>query len=89
MSLIAWSIIGLVAGVGAGRLFNGGVLMYVRDVLLGLVGATLGGTLFHTLLSVDVTIMHAGSMVTAALGAVLLLGGIHFFRRGANASRPA
>lgn len=89
MSLIAWCIIGLVAGVGASRLFNGSVLIYVRNILLGMVGATVGGTLFHTLLSVDVTIMHVGSMVTAALGAVLLLGGIHFVRRGADASRPA
>lgn len=89
MPLIAWSIIGLVVGVAICRLFNGGVLAYLRDVLLAMMGATIGGTLFHTLLSVDVTVVHVGSMVTATLGAVLLSGGVYFVRRGANASRPA
>lgn len=89
MSLMVWSIIGLSVGVATCRLLRGGILAGLRDAVLGVIGATVGGTLFHTLASVDVAIVHAGSMVAATLGAVLLLATSHIVRRGADASGPA
>ena len=69
--LIGWLLIGLIAGWLAGKLSRGHGFGCVTDVVLGLVGAVLGGWLFSKL-----GIFGGGfiySLAAATVGAVLLV----------------
>ncbi len=84
MDLLTWLIVGLIAGVLAG-LFVGGVGL-VGDIVVGVVGAFLGGWIFQKL-GVHSTPFHglAGVIFQAFIGALVLLLLIHLvsgaFRR--------
>jgi uncharacterized membrane protein YeaQ/YmgE (transglycosylase-associated protein family) len=69
--LIAWVIIGLIAGFLAGRVMQGGGYGLVGDLVVGLVGAVVGGFLFGQLVTGDYGLV--GSIVVAFLGACLLI----------------
>lgn len=84
VSLVAWSIIGLISGVVTSRLMQGGALGYARDVFLGILGALIGGTLFNAFWTVDATVLHLGSFVLASAGAVLLIGAYYLTKRPAR-----
>ena len=45
--IIAWLIIGLIAGVLASLVVRGTGLGFVRDIIVGLVGAVIGGLILH------------------------------------------
>jgi uncharacterized membrane protein YeaQ/YmgE (transglycosylase-associated protein family) len=73
MSLIGWIILGLIAGFVASKLVNKrgeGVLM---DIVLGIVGALVGGFIFSALGSEGVTGFNVYSMVVAVIGAIVVL----------------
>jgi uncharacterized membrane protein YeaQ/YmgE (transglycosylase-associated protein family) len=72
--IITWLIIGLIAGALASRVVRGTGLGVVRDVLVGLLGAVIGGLILHAARggahsSPSVLI----EIVFAFLGAVILL----------------
>lgn len=71
MGFILWIIIGLVAGAVAHRVLNsrGG---FLGSLVVGLVGALLGGELAH-MLRLHVTGSVLDQLVVATLGAVLFL----------------
>jgi len=69
--LIAWLVVGLIAGFLAGRVMRGGGYGLVGDIVVGLVGAVLGGFLFGQLVVTEYGF--AGSIVVAFLGACLLI----------------
>jgi uncharacterized membrane protein YeaQ/YmgE (transglycosylase-associated protein family) len=69
--IVAWVIVGLVAGLLAGRVMTGGGYGLVGDIVVGLVGALIGGFLFGQF--VTGTYAFVGSMVVAFLGACLLI----------------
>jgi F0F1-type ATP synthase assembly protein I len=48
MSIIAWIILGLIAGFVASKLVNRRGEGVILDVLLGIVGSVVGGWLFHS-----------------------------------------
>lgn len=70
-SFIAWIIIGLLAGWIAGRLTRGHGFGCIFNVILGLVGAVIGGWVF-TRLGIS-TWGFFGSLAAATVGAVLLV----------------
>ena len=73
MSILAWIVLGLIAGFIASKIFVGtgqGILM---DIVLGIVGAVVGGYLFSALGSTGVTGFNLWSMFVAVIGAVGLL----------------
>jgi uncharacterized membrane protein YeaQ/YmgE (transglycosylase-associated protein family) len=73
MSFLAWIILGLIAGFIASKIVNKtgeGVLM---DVVLGIVGAIVGGWLFNTIGHVGVTGLNLYSLLVAVIGAVIVL----------------
>jgi uncharacterized membrane protein YeaQ/YmgE (transglycosylase-associated protein family) len=79
MSLVWFLIIGIVAGWLAGKIMRGGGFGLVGDLVVGVIGAVLGGFLFGLLgLSANGLI---GSLVTATVGAVVLLFLIHLVKR--------
>ncbi len=70
-SLIAWLFIGLIAGWLAGKLARGRGFGCISDIILGLIGAFLGGWIFTRL-----GILGGGfvySLAAATVGAVLLV----------------
>jgi uncharacterized membrane protein YeaQ/YmgE (transglycosylase-associated protein family) len=72
--IITWLIIGLVAGLVASRVVRGTGLGMVRDVIVGLVGAVIGGLILHAVRGGS----HASpsvlvEIVVAFVGAVILL----------------
>lgn len=70
-SIILFLVIGLVAGWLAGRIMRGRGLGLVGDMVIGVIGALLGGWLFDLLgLSFGGIL---GSIVTALVGAIILL----------------
>jgi uncharacterized membrane protein YeaQ/YmgE (transglycosylase-associated protein family) len=73
MSILAWIVLGLVAGFIASLLVNrrGGSL--VLDLLLGVVGAFAGGFVFTRLGYAGVSGLNIYSIVVATLGAVVVL----------------
>ena len=73
MTIIAWVILGLVAGFIASKIINksgDGVLL---DIGLGVVGAIIGGWLFNTFGMAGVTGLNLYSLLVAVLGAVVVL----------------
>jgi uncharacterized membrane protein YeaQ/YmgE (transglycosylase-associated protein family) len=79
-SIIAWIIIGVVAGWLAGLLVKGGGFGLIGDIVVGVIGAFVGGWL------AGVLHIHLGSgmissIITATIGAVLLIFILRMVRR--------
>jgi len=75
MSIIAWIVLGLIAGWLAGIVMRGGGYGLIGDIVLGIVGALVGGWLWGLLSGTDVTLgFNLPSLLIAVLGAVVLIG---------------
>lgn len=70
--LIIFLVIGGVAGWLAGIILKGGGLGLVGNVIVGVLGAVLGGWLFK-LLKISIGGEWLGPIVTATVGAIVLL----------------
>jgi uncharacterized membrane protein YeaQ/YmgE (transglycosylase-associated protein family) len=79
--IIAWLIIGAIAGWLAGVLVKGGGFGLVVDIIVGIVGAFIGGWLAGVL-HISLGGGWFGSIITAVIGAVILLFIIRLIRRG-------
>ncbi len=73
MSIIAWLILGLIAGFIASKLYAGSGQGVVLDIVLGVIGAFVGGFLFTTFGAAPVTGLNLYSMIVAIVGAVVVL----------------
>lgn len=88
MSIITWIVLGLIAGFIASKLVNKtgeGILM---DIVLGVVGAVIGGWLFNTFGMVGVTGLNVWSVLVSVGGAVLFLVVYHALRGATPSRRP-
>ena len=77
MSILAWLLLGLIAGFIASKLVNrtgSGVLL---DIVLGIVGAFVGGWLFNQFGSSGVSGLNLYSLAVATVGAVVILANHH------------
>jgi uncharacterized membrane protein YeaQ/YmgE (transglycosylase-associated protein family) len=82
MSFVAWIVLGLVAGFIGSKLVNHTGEGLIRDVLLGVVGAIIGGYLFNLFGAPGVTGLNVYSLLVAVIGAVVFLIVYHaIFRR--------
>ena len=82
MSFLAWIVLGLVAGFIGSKLVNKTGEGFFLDILLGIVGAVLGGWLFSMFGAAGVTGLNLYSLMVAVVGAVLFLIVYHaVFRR--------
>jgi uncharacterized membrane protein YeaQ/YmgE (transglycosylase-associated protein family) len=70
--LVAWLIVGLVAGFFAGRVMRGGGFGVLGDIVVGIIGAFIGGWV-SGLLGIGGSYGLIGSIVIAFMGACLLL----------------
>jgi uncharacterized membrane protein YeaQ/YmgE (transglycosylase-associated protein family) len=73
MSILAWIVLGVVAGFIASKLVNktGGGLVF--DLVLGIVGAVVGGFLFNQFGARGVSGLNLYSLLVAVVGAVVVL----------------
>lgn len=81
MSLLAWIVLGLIAGFIASKLVNKTGEGMVLDILLGIVGAVVGGWLFHTFGMPGVSGVNVYSLVVAVIGAAVFLIVYHALTR--------
>lgn len=73
MSFIAWIVLGLIAGFIASKVVNKSGEGFLLDIVLGVVGAVVGGWLFNTFGMVGVTGVNIYSILVAVVGAVVVL----------------
>lgn len=73
MGIIAWLILGLIAGYIASRIVNKGGQGVILDIVLGIVGAIVGGFLFSVLGAGGVTGFNLYSLLVAVIGAIVVL----------------
>ena len=81
MSLIAWLVVGLVAGWIGSMVVNKRGDGLVIDIVLGVIGAFVGGFLFQTFGHSGVTGINIYSIFVAAVGAIAVLLIYHAIRR--------
>ena len=70
--LIAWLVIGAVAGWLAGTLIRGGGFGLIGDIIVGIIGAFVGGWLAG-LLGIHIGGGLISSIITATAGAIVLI----------------
>jgi uncharacterized membrane protein YeaQ/YmgE (transglycosylase-associated protein family) len=78
--IIAWLIIGAIAGWLAGVLVKGGGFGLIVDIIVGIVGAFVGGWL-SDVLHISLGGGWIGSIITAVIGAVILLFIVRLIKR--------
>jgi uncharacterized membrane protein YeaQ/YmgE (transglycosylase-associated protein family) len=81
MSFLAWIVLGLVAGFIGSKIVNKAGEGIFLDIVLGIVGAVVGGWLFSTFGASGVTGLNLYSLLVAVIGAVLFLFVYHKIRR--------
>ena len=75
MGLLAWIVVGLIAGFLASQVMKGRGSGLVGDLVLGIVGALLGGFLASVLLKIPDAVngINVTSILVAFIGAVILI----------------
>jgi uncharacterized membrane protein YeaQ/YmgE (transglycosylase-associated protein family) len=81
MSFFAWIILGLIAGFIGSKIVNKSGEGLVLDIILGIVGATVGGWLFNMFGASGVSGLNVYSLLVAVVGAIVVLAAYHAFRR--------
>lgn len=82
MDLLTWLIVGLVAGVLASLVMGGTGYGIIGDIVIGIIGAFVGGWLFSALGVASPLGGLAGTILVAFIGAVVLLFLLRLIRRG-------
>jgi uncharacterized membrane protein YeaQ/YmgE (transglycosylase-associated protein family) len=83
MSFLAWIVLGLIAGFIGSKIVNKTGEGVVLDIILGIVGATVGGWLFNMFGARGVSGFNLYSLLVAIVGAVVVLVVYHAIRRAA------
>jgi uncharacterized membrane protein YeaQ/YmgE (transglycosylase-associated protein family) len=73
MSVIGWIILGLIAGFIASKIINKSGEGFFLDIVLGIVGAIVGGIVFTAVGASGVTGFNLYSMFVAVIGAIIVL----------------
>jgi uncharacterized membrane protein YeaQ/YmgE (transglycosylase-associated protein family) len=81
MDILTWIIVGLIAGVLASLVVRGGGYGIVGDIIVGIVGAFIGGWIFRTLGVSSPFGGLAGTIFIAFIGAVVLIFILRLIKR--------
>jgi uncharacterized membrane protein YeaQ/YmgE (transglycosylase-associated protein family) len=73
LSFIAWIVLGLVAGFIASKIVNKSGEGFFLDIVLGIIGAVVGGYLFQTFGMAGVSGVNLYSILVAVIGAIVVL----------------
>ena len=77
MSVLSWVLLGLIAGFIGSKIVNRSGQGVLLDIVLGIVGAVLGGFLFSAIGATGITGFNLYSMFVAIVGAVIVLWAYH------------
>jgi len=84
MSILAWIVLGLIAGFIGSKIVNRTGEGLVLDIVLGIVGAVVGGWLFSMFGAAGVSGLNLYSFLVAIVGSIVVLVLYHMlFRRRA------
>jgi uncharacterized membrane protein YeaQ/YmgE (transglycosylase-associated protein family) len=84
MSIFGWILLGLISGFVASKIVNRTGEGFFLDIILGIVGAIVGGFIFTAVGASGITGFNLYSMVVAVIGAIVVLVTYHaLFRRRA------
>jgi len=81
MSVLTWIILGLIAGFIASKIVNSSGQGLLLDIVLGIVGAVVGGYVFTAIGATGVTGFNLYSIFVAIVGACVVLWLYHAFGR--------
>ena len=81
MSILAWIILGVIAGFVGSKIVNRTGEGLIRDLVLGIVGAIVGGWIFSFFGQTGVTGLNLYSLLVAVIGAVVVLLAYHAMQR--------
>jgi len=81
MSILAWIVLGLIAGFIGSKIVNKRGEGLVIDIVLGIIGALVGGWLFNEIGHAGITGFNLYSMFVAVIGSVVVLLLYHAIRR--------
>ncbi|HXV00773.1 MAG TPA: GlsB/YeaQ/YmgE family stress response membrane protein [Caulobacteraceae bacterium] len=81
MGIIAWLVLGLIAGFIASKIVNHTGSGLVMDIVLGVIGAFVGGWIFSFFGHTGVTGLNIPSLIVAVIGAVVVMLAYHFLVR--------
>jgi len=81
MSFLAWIVLGLVSGFIASKIVNRQGEGFLLDIVLGIVGAVVGGWLFGLTGASGVSGVNLYSLLVAVVGAIVVLFAYHVIRR--------
>ena len=87
MSLLAWIVLGFIAGFIASHIVDRRGEGMVLDILLGIVGAVIGGWAAHLLGIAGVTRLDLHSVIVATAGSIVFLFVYHVIRRNVMGRR--
>lgn len=73
MSILAWIVLGLIAGFIGSKIVNSTGEGLILDIGLGIIGAVVGGFLFSQFGAAGVTGLNIYSLFVAVIGAVVVL----------------
>ena len=73
MSIIGWILLGLIAGFIASKIVNKSGEGFLLDIVLGIVGAIVGGFIFSAGGATGITGFNLWSMIVAIIGAIIVL----------------
>ena len=79
MSVLAWVVLGLIAGFVASNILTRSGQGLLLDLVLGVVGAVVGGFLFTAIGATGITGFNLYSMLVAIVGAIVVLWAYHAF----------
>jgi len=83
MSILAWIVLGVVAGFIGSKIVNKSGDGFFLDLVLGVVGAVVGGWLFSFFGAHGVTGLNIYSLIVAVIGAVVVLVAYHAIKKAA------
>ncbi|MBN9244558.1 MAG: GlsB/YeaQ/YmgE family stress response membrane protein [Mesorhizobium sp.] len=77
MSIVSWVILGVIAGFLGSKIVNKSGQGFIMDIVLGIVGAIVGGLIFSAFGAQGVTGLNIYSLIVAVIGAIVVLWGYH------------
>jgi uncharacterized membrane protein YeaQ/YmgE (transglycosylase-associated protein family) len=88
MGIIAWIVLGLIAGFIASKIYKGTGSGALVDIGLGIVGALVGGFIVTALGGRGVTGFNIWSIIVAVFGAIVVLWVYHAVTGRTTRARP-
>lgn len=77
MGIISWIILGVIAGFIGSKVVNKSGQGFLMDIVLGIVGAIVGGVIFSAFGATGITGLNIYSLIVAVIGSIVVLWGYH------------